>query len=75
MANATMTHATQSNRTRGRWFVGVPALGLAISLTVAYFRLPNLTANWSVTQIICFRTFVVGDLPEAWLKRSYDWIS
>ena len=54
-----MSHATQSNHTRGRWFVGVPALGLAVSLTVAYFRLPNLTASWSVTQIICFRTFVV----------------
>ena len=54
-----MSHATQSNRTRGRWFVGVPALGLAISLTIAYFRLPNLTANWTVTTIICFRTFVV----------------
>jgi len=54
-----MANATQSNRTRGRWFVGVPALALAISLTVAYFRLPNLTANWSLTEVIGFRTFVV----------------
>ena len=54
-----MPNSTQSNRTRGRWFVGVPALALAISLTIAYFRLPSLTANWSVTEVICFRTFVV----------------
>lgn len=54
-----MTHVPQSNPTRGRWLVGIPALTLAVALTVAYFRLPNLTANWSVTGIVAFRTFIV----------------
>ena len=54
-----MTNTRQSNRMRGRWFVGVPALALAIGLTVAYFRLPDLRASWTVTAEIAFRTFVV----------------
>ena len=54
-----MSNTTQSNRTRGRWYVGVPALALAIGLTVAYFQLPYLRANWSVNEEIAFRTFVV----------------
>ena len=54
-----MTNSTLSNRRRGRWYVGLPMLALAIGLTVAYFRWPKLTATWSVTEVICFRTFVV----------------
>ena len=54
-----MTNATETSRARRHWLIGVPALVLAIGLTAAYFRWPGLTDNWSVTQSIGFRTFVV----------------
>jgi uncharacterized protein (DUF58 family) len=54
-----MTNTTKTSRSRGHWLVGVPALVLAIGMTVAYFRWPNLTNNWSVLELVGFRTFVV----------------
>lgn len=54
-----MASAAQTTRSRGRWFVGLPFLALAISLMVAYFRLPRMTASWSVTEHILFRSVVV----------------
>ncbi|MEK6261131.1 MAG: DUF58 domain-containing protein [Planctomycetota bacterium] len=54
-----MTNATKTSRSRGHWLVGVPALAVAIGMTVAYFRWPHLTNDWSIPAIIGFRTFVV----------------
>ncbi len=54
-----MTNATRTSRARSHWLVGVPALTLAAVMTFAYLRWPSLTENWSVSESIGFRTFVV----------------
>lgn len=69
-----MSNPVQATATRRhRWFAGVPALLVAISLTMIYYGVPSMTGGLSVLGLVVFRAVIVlftmiglGQIAAAW---------
>jgi len=69
-----MSNPVQATATRRyRWFAGVPALLIAIGLSLAYYFVPGMTSGMSVHGLIVVRAVIVlftmiglGQIAAAW---------